>query len=82
MDERACREMQGNAQAHTARENELPRAGQGGPGGGDERTCREMRRRTRSRPEVHRESCRGRGAGVLLSCFQASRDVINTESIT
>lgn len=80
MDERACREMQGNAQAHTARENELPRAGQGGPGGGDERTCREMRRRTRSRPEVH-----GRAAGVegvLLSRFQASRDVINTESIT
>lgn len=66
MDERACREMQGRAQAHTARENELPRAGQGGPGGGDERTCREMRRRTRSRPEVHRESCRGQGVGATF----------------
>lgn len=81
MDERACREMQGSAQAHTARENELPRAGQGGPGGGDERTCREMRRRTRSRPEVHGRAAGG-GGWVLLSCFQASRDVINTESIT
>lgn len=81
MDERACREMQGSAQAHTARENELPRAGQGGPGGGDERTCREMRRRTRSRPEVHGRAAGG-GGGVLLSRFQASRDVINTESIT
>lgn len=81
MDERACREMQGNAQAHTAREHELPRAGQGGPGGGDERTCREMRRRTRSRREVHGRAAGG-GRGVLLSCFQASRDVINTESIT
>lgn len=80
MDKRACREMQGSAQAHTARENELPRAGQGGPGGGDERTCREMRRRTRS-PEVHGRAAGGRG-GVLLSRFQASRDVINTESIT
>lgn len=81
MDERTCREMQGNAQAHTARETELPRAGQGGPGGGDERTCREMRRRTRSRPEVHGRAAGG-GRGVLLSRFQASLNVINTESIT
>lgn len=66
MDERACREMQGNAQAHTARENELPRAGQGGPGGGDERTCREMRRRTRSRPEVHGRAAGGGGGATFL----------------
>lgn len=69
MDKRACREMQGNAQAHTARENEL--AGWSGRAWGRGRAHLQGNAQAHTQPAGgSRESCRGRGGGCYFPAFR------------